>query len=215
MFCTRDKTSSFPPALAQRMNQDRCPRNKTPGDPRPPSYQAEVFNPFVGQPAPPGHGHAAGPRAALSASRPTSSGGRGRSGSSGAAPWGGGGGGREGTDGQRPSGSPGPAPRQPGRGLRPEPALPGASAAAGAGSARRPWRPGPALRARAPRRACPLSAESLLLWLPPRGMSRSGIPEAAQQPPAAGPAGKDSKMRRRVLRQSGDLRRPWTHTHTQ
>lgn len=123
-------------------------------------------------------------------------------------------GGREGTEGQRPSGSPGPAPRQPGRGLRPEPALPGASAAAGAGSARRPWRPGPALRARAPRRACPLSAESLLLWLPPRGMSRSGIREAAQQPPAAGPAGKDSKMRRRVLRQSGDLRRPWTHTHT-
>ena len=44
----------------------------------------------------------------------------------------GGPGGREGTEGQRPSGSPGPALRQPGRGLRPEPALPGFAAAAGA-----------------------------------------------------------------------------------
>lgn len=28
-----------------------------------PDKQAEVFNPFVGQPAPPGHSHAAGPAA--------------------------------------------------------------------------------------------------------------------------------------------------------
>lgn len=31
-----------------------------PGQLGPPSYQAEVFNPFVGQPVPPGHRHAAG-----------------------------------------------------------------------------------------------------------------------------------------------------------
>ena len=124
MFCTRGKTSSFPPALAQRMNQDRCPRNKTPGDPRPPSYQAEVFNPFVGQPAPPGHSHAAGPRAALSASRPTSSGGRGRSGSSGAAGGAGGPGGDGGSKTEWESGAgaaparAGSAPRAGSSGLR-------------------------------------------------------------------------------------------------
>lgn len=65
----RGKTStpSFPPAHAQRMNQNRGTTDKPPGEPRPPSYQAEVLNPFVGQPAPPGHGHAARPAAARSA----------------------------------------------------------------------------------------------------------------------------------------------------
>lgn len=83
--CVRGKTSSSPPALAQRMNQNRYPRDKTPGEPRPPSYQAEVFNPFVGQPAPPGHSHAAGPAAPRSPpASPTSSGGRRGSGYSGA-----------------------------------------------------------------------------------------------------------------------------------
>ena len=152
--CVRGKTSSFPPALAQRMNQNRCPRDKTPGEPRPPSYQAEVFNPFVGQPAPPGHSHAAGPAAPRSPpASPTSSGGRRGSGYSGAAcgagvEGGGAGWGRGGKDWME-------ARRRrrarPGGVCAPVPGLPSAADSALAGSALRP----PAARTPCAERALP------------------------------------------------------------
>lgn len=60
-------TSFIPPVHTPRMNQTRCETDRAPRQPGPPSYQAEVFNPFVGQPAAPGHRHAAGARVLRSA----------------------------------------------------------------------------------------------------------------------------------------------------
>lgn len=51
--------SSFPPRTLGEWIK-LAARETERGRARPPSYQAEVLNPFVGQPAPPGHSHAAG-----------------------------------------------------------------------------------------------------------------------------------------------------------
>lgn len=127
-----------------------------------PDKQAEVLNPFVGQPAPPGHSHAAGPAAPRSPPaclpekerRPPGQ----RSPCCGLR----GGRARVGTEGQRLSGSPEPAPRQPGRGLRP--------------GARSSGRPGPG-----PRGVCaaPSAARA------PR--SERVLPGCASPPRRAGP----------------------------
>lgn len=157
------------------MNQSCCTRDKTQGEPCPPSYQAEVFNPFVGQPVPPRHSHAAGPAALRSppAGPRRSGGGRG-SGYSGAACEGGAGGDR----GSKTEWKPGARRRaSPGGVCVPEPGLPGAAATARAGSALRRRRPParrseralpvPAARGRepAPPRPPLCLRASLLLWL--------------------------------------------------
>lgn len=191
------------------MNQNRCTRDKTQGEPCPPSYQAEVFNPFVGQPAPPGHSHADGPSALRSPPAGPKRSGGGRGSGYSCAACGGAGWGRRGS---KTEWKPGGRHRaSPGGVHAPEPGLPGAAAPARAGSALpTPRLPPCAPSARSPAPAAPAARGCTVALAPLSGGEPVVVAAAVQDVPSwelggvlrspAGPAHyRKTKMWRMVL----------------